>query len=175
MAAVTICSDSGAQENKVCHCFHFFPIYLPWSDRNGCHDLSFLNVEFQASFSLSSLTLIKGLFSSSSLYAIEWYHLHIWGCWYFSQQLWFQLLSTLFTREIPQLTLVYIRVSQTLQYWRFREFPGGSVELHYTYTAEGPGAIPSQGTKILQALRCGPKREKNGNFRLGSFWLSCVL
>ena len=25
MAAVTICSDSGAQENKVCHCFHFFP------------------------------------------------------------------------------------------------------------------------------------------------------
>ena len=26
MAAVTICSDFGAQENKVCHCF---PIYLP--------------------------------------------------------------------------------------------------------------------------------------------------
>ena len=22
-------SLSGAQENKVCHCFHFFPIYLP--------------------------------------------------------------------------------------------------------------------------------------------------
>ena len=29
MAAVTICSDFGAQENKVCHCFHCFPIYLP--------------------------------------------------------------------------------------------------------------------------------------------------
>ena len=29
MAAVTICSDLGAQENKVCHCFHCFPIYLP--------------------------------------------------------------------------------------------------------------------------------------------------
>ena len=28
MAAVPICSDSGAQENKVCHCFHCFPIYL---------------------------------------------------------------------------------------------------------------------------------------------------
>ena len=25
-------SDSGAQENKICHCFHFFPFYLPWSD-----------------------------------------------------------------------------------------------------------------------------------------------
>ena len=30
-------------KNKVYHCF---PIYLPWSDRTGCHDLSFLNVEF---------------------------------------------------------------------------------------------------------------------------------
>ena len=32
MAAVTIHSDFGVQENKVCHCFHCFPIYLPWSD-----------------------------------------------------------------------------------------------------------------------------------------------
>ena len=24
-----LCSDFGTQENKVCHCFHFFPIYLP--------------------------------------------------------------------------------------------------------------------------------------------------
>ena len=27
MAAVNICSDFGAQENKVCHSFHCFPIY----------------------------------------------------------------------------------------------------------------------------------------------------
>ena len=33
-------------KNKVCHCFHCFPIYLPWSDGTRCHDLSFLNVEF---------------------------------------------------------------------------------------------------------------------------------
>ena len=26
MAAVTICSDFGAPQNKVCHCFHHFPI-----------------------------------------------------------------------------------------------------------------------------------------------------
>ena len=32
--------------NKVCHCFHCFPIYLPWSDGIRCHNLSFLNVEF---------------------------------------------------------------------------------------------------------------------------------
>ena len=31
---------------KVSHCFHCFPIYWPWSDGTGCHDLSFLNVEF---------------------------------------------------------------------------------------------------------------------------------
>ena len=29
MAAVTICSDFGTQENKVCYCFHCFPIYWP--------------------------------------------------------------------------------------------------------------------------------------------------
>ena len=28
MAAVTVSSDFGAQEKKICHCFHFFPIYL---------------------------------------------------------------------------------------------------------------------------------------------------
>ena len=46
MAAVTICSDFEAQENKACHCFHCFPIYLPWSGQIGCHNLRFLNVEF---------------------------------------------------------------------------------------------------------------------------------
>ena len=29
----------------VCHCFHCFPIYFPWSDGTRCHDLSFLNVD----------------------------------------------------------------------------------------------------------------------------------
>ena len=46
MAAVIICSDFGAQENKVCHCFHCFPIYLPWSDGTRCYDLSLLNIEY---------------------------------------------------------------------------------------------------------------------------------
>jgi len=32
MAAVTICSDFGAQKNKVWHCFPCFPIYFPGSD-----------------------------------------------------------------------------------------------------------------------------------------------
>ena len=41
-----ICSDFGAQENKVSYCFHCFPIYLPWSDGARCHNLSFYNIEF---------------------------------------------------------------------------------------------------------------------------------
>ena len=45
MAAVTICSDFGAQENKVSHCFHCLFIYLLWGDGTGFHDTSFLNVE----------------------------------------------------------------------------------------------------------------------------------
>ena len=43
VAAVTIHSDFGAQEYKICHCFHFLPTYLPWSDGIICHDLNFLN------------------------------------------------------------------------------------------------------------------------------------
>ena len=31
---------------KVFHCFHCFPIYLPWNDGTRSHDLSFLNVKF---------------------------------------------------------------------------------------------------------------------------------
>ena len=46
MDVVTILRDFGAQEKKICHCFHFFPIYLPWIDGTGCCDLSFLNAGF---------------------------------------------------------------------------------------------------------------------------------
>ena len=33
-------------KKKICHCFHFPPFYLLWSDGTGCHTFSFLNVEF---------------------------------------------------------------------------------------------------------------------------------
>ena len=38
--------DFGAPQNEICHCFHCFPTYFPWSDGTGCHDLSFFNVDF---------------------------------------------------------------------------------------------------------------------------------
>ena len=68
MAAVTICSDFGAPQNKVSHCFNCFPI---------CHEvirpdamvLVFWTLSFKPTFSLSSFTFIKRLFSCSSLSA----------------------------------------------------------------------------------------------------------
>ena len=61
----------GAQENKICHCFHFSPIYLPWSDGTGCHDLSFLMLSFKLVVSLSSFAFIKRPFNFSLLSAIR--------------------------------------------------------------------------------------------------------
>ena len=41
IASITIYSYFGAQENKICHCFHYFPIYVTQSDGTICHDLNF--------------------------------------------------------------------------------------------------------------------------------------
>ena len=58
----------GAQENKICHCFYFFSIYLPWSDGTRCHDLKgFWMLSFKPAFSVIYFTHIKRLFSSSLL------------------------------------------------------------------------------------------------------------
>ena len=75
---VTICSDVGAPKNKVCHCFHCFPIYLPWSDGTRCQDLSFLNVDL--------ITMIKFILEIKSIspsneysglisFTIDWFDL----------------------------------------------------------------------------------------------------
>ena len=71
MAAITISTDFEAQVIKECPCFHCFPIYLPWSDWTGCHDLVFWMLNFKPTFSLFSFTFIKMHFSSSSLSAIR--------------------------------------------------------------------------------------------------------
>ena len=91
MAIVTIFSDFLAQEDKVCHCFHCFSIYLPWNDGTGCHDLNFLNVSFKPAFSLSSFTFIKRLFGFLHFLPKGWCHQRIWGYWYSFWQSWFQL------------------------------------------------------------------------------------
>ena len=62
-----------------------------------CHEVMGLDVmnlvfwmlSFKPTFSLLFIFIKKLL--SSSLSAIGWCHLHIWGYWYFSQKSWFQL------------------------------------------------------------------------------------
>ena len=48
-------------QNKVCHYFHCFPIYLTWSDGTRCHDLSFLNVTFKTSYYSKSKECLKAV------------------------------------------------------------------------------------------------------------------
>ena len=71
MAIVTICSDFGAQENKVCHYFYFSHLFamkwwdqMPWSRFFKCWILGQL-------FHSPLFTFIKRFFSSSSLSAIR--------------------------------------------------------------------------------------------------------
>ena len=58
----------GAQENKVCHCFHCFPIYLSWSDGTGCMFLVFewwvLSQLFHSPLSLLSRVSLVPLLSA---------------------------------------------------------------------------------------------------------------
>ena len=72
MAAVTIQSDFGAQENKICYCFHFSP--------SVCHEVMgpdamifvFLSLSLKPAFSLSSFTLINRLLVLLHFLPLEW-------------------------------------------------------------------------------------------------------
>ena len=72
------------------------------------------------SFSLSSSTLVPLFFPP-----LEWYHLHIWYCWYFSGQSWFQLViypAQHFTQCIPHISYIskvaiYSLVILLCQFW----------------------------------------------------------
>ena len=68
MAAVTICSDFGAPQNKVSHCFR-----IDFHEVMGPDAMIFIfwMLSFKPIFSLSSFTFIKRLFSSSSLSAVR--------------------------------------------------------------------------------------------------------
>ena len=121
MAAFTIRSDFGAQENKIYHCF---PI---------CHEvigldamiLFFWMLSFNPAFSLSSCTFIKGFYSSSLLSTIRVVSSAYLRFWYFSQQSWFQLVihpawhfawCTLHRSKISRVT-IYSLVVLLFQFW----------------------------------------------------------
>ena len=59
-----------------------------------CHCITshFLMLSFKPAF-LLSFTLIKRLLVPLRFLPLEWCHQHIWSCWYFSLQSWFQLVA----------------------------------------------------------------------------------
>ena len=65
MAVVTICSDFGEQKNKVCHSFHSYPSLYHEVMGPDAMILVFWMLRFKRTFSVSSFTFIKSLFSSS--------------------------------------------------------------------------------------------------------------
>ena len=80
MALINVHSDFEAQKNKFCQLFPFFPIYLPWCDGTGCHELSFLNVEFLSQCIHSALSpSSRGSLVPLHFLPLGWYHLHICG------------------------------------------------------------------------------------------------
>ena len=54
--------------------------------------LVFWMLSFKPAFSLFSFTFLKRILSFFLLSAIRLLKLHIWGCWYFSWQSWFQIV-----------------------------------------------------------------------------------
>ena len=79
MAEATIHGDFGAQENKVCHCFHFSPTICPKVMGLDAMILVFVNAElvlrqfFHSPLSPSS----RGSLVPLNFLPLEWYHLHI--------------------------------------------------------------------------------------------------
>ena len=75
------------------YCFHFFLIYLPWSDRTRLHELSFWMLSFKPAFSLAFSSALRGSLVLLQVHPFGWCDLPIWGCWYLSRQTWCQLVS----------------------------------------------------------------------------------
>ena len=71
MAAVTVCSDFGAQENRIYHCFHLFPSICHEMMKLDAMILVFWMLSFKPAFPLSSFIFIKRLFSYSWISAVR--------------------------------------------------------------------------------------------------------
>ena len=78
-------------KNKIYHCFHFSPSYLPpWSDGIRCDDLSFSECWVLSQlFHSPLLPSSRGFLAPLYFLPLKCYHLLNWGCWYFSWQSWF--------------------------------------------------------------------------------------
>ena len=72
MAAVSILSESEAQEKKICHYFHFPPFYLPWSDGTDAMILVFWMLRLFGTFlCFSSLVEVLTVFILSFSWSLS--------------------------------------------------------------------------------------------------------
>ena len=69
MAAVIVCSNFGAQENKICHCFHFFP--------SICHEIMGLDAMILVFWMLSFKPAFHSPLSVSSRGSLVPLHLYL--------------------------------------------------------------------------------------------------
>ena len=93
----------------------FSPFICDESDGTDAMVLVFLNVEFQDSLFSFPLSLSsRGSLVPLHFLPLLCYHLHIWGCWYFSQWSWFLLVIhsaqhfTWCTLNINEMSYIYI-------------------------------------------------------------------
>ena len=94
MTPVTICSDFGAQENKVFHCFHFSPPSI-------CHEMMGLDAIILVFWKLSLSQLFHSLLSPSSGGFLVPLHFLPQGC---HLDIWWHLLIFLPAILIPAWT-----------------------------------------------------------------------
>ena len=127
MAAVTVLSDFGAQEEEICHYFYFLPHYSPWSNGARWHDLRVFCFfvffspiySFKPALSLSSFTLSRGSLVPFHFLSLEWYHPHIWGCWCFSHLSSFQLIQPGISRDVLSIQIKQTGRQQTALLYSF--------------------------------------------------------
>ena len=69
-----------------------FPPYISHEVMTGCQELVFSILSFKPAFHSPLSPSSRGSLIPPCFLPLEWYHLHIWGCWYFSWESWFQLV-----------------------------------------------------------------------------------
>ena len=109
----------------VCHCFPFSPFYLHEMIGSDAMVLVFWMLNFKPVFSLSSFTLIKKLFSPSSLSTIR-------------------LVSSAYLRLLIFLPAFLISTYESFSP-AFRSFPGASDSKESACSAGDLGSVPSLG------------------------------
>ena len=111
MAAVTVYSDFGTRlKVKLSDCFHFFPICNEVMEPDAMI-LVFTMLSFSQLFHSIHSPSSRGFLGPLHFLPLVWYHLHIWGCWYFSLQSWFQYLKNKWCHRS------YIMICFSLGYW----------------------------------------------------------